>query len=199
MSAIRSRSKSNPGELLAACATRSSFVRCLSTTPRSIVSTGTVTGAGRHCRQASQHLPESGQAEPHPTRHDGVGRSGAQKKDPGDGERCAQPLQNTPCAAAVCRKAVQQLPSQAGFVSDLRRSGRPGWGGRDRTSEWRNQNPLPYHLATPQQAINGTGRKNWLPQLPVDRSRSIGSEAAFQPPGGAKYQGRRLGACHTLL
>ncbi len=26
----------------------------------------------------------------------------------------------------------------------------PGWGGRTRTSEWRNQNPLPYHLATPQ-------------------------------------------------
>ena len=28
-----------------------------------------------------------------------------------------------------------------------------GWGGRDRTSEWRNQNPLPYRLATPQQAL----------------------------------------------
>ncbi len=27
-----------------------------------------------------------------------------------------------------------------------------GWGGRVRTSEWRNQNPLPYHLATPQQS-----------------------------------------------
>jgi hypothetical protein len=25
-----------------------------------------------------------------------------------------------------------------------------GWGGRDRTSAWRNQNPLPYRLATPQ-------------------------------------------------
>ena len=31
-----------------------------------------------------------------------------------------------------------------------------GWGGRDRTSEWRNQNPLPYRLATPQQATRGT-------------------------------------------
>jgi hypothetical protein len=28
-----------------------------------------------------------------------------------------------------------------------------GWGGRIRTSVWRNQNPLPYHLATPQCAI----------------------------------------------
>ena len=26
-----------------------------------------------------------------------------------------------------------------------------GWGARIRTWEWRNQNPLPYHLATPQQ------------------------------------------------
>jgi hypothetical protein len=26
----------------------------------------------------------------------------------------------------------------------------PGWGGRIRTSAWRNQNPLPYRLATPQ-------------------------------------------------
>ena len=25
-----------------------------------------------------------------------------------------------------------------------------GWGGRIRTHEWRDQNPLPYHLATPQ-------------------------------------------------
>jgi hypothetical protein len=25
-----------------------------------------------------------------------------------------------------------------------------GWGGRDRTYECRNQNPVPYHLATPQ-------------------------------------------------
>jgi hypothetical protein len=27
-----------------------------------------------------------------------------------------------------------------------------GWGARTRTWEWRNQNPLPYHLATPHQA-----------------------------------------------
>jgi hypothetical protein len=26
-----------------------------------------------------------------------------------------------------------------------------GWGGRDRTCEWRHQKPLPYRLATPQQ------------------------------------------------
>ena len=31
------------------------------------------------------------------------------------------------------------------------RAPEPGWGGRIRTSAWRNQNPLPYRLATPQQ------------------------------------------------
>jgi hypothetical protein len=31
-----------------------------------------------------------------------------------------------------------------------------GWGGRIRTSAWRNQNPLPYRLATPQCAANIT-------------------------------------------
>src|SRR5215470_1494844 len=29
-----------------------------------------------------------------------------------------------------------------------------GWGGRDRTSECRNQNPVPYRLATPQRLKN---------------------------------------------
>ena len=35
---------------------------------------------------------------------------------------------------------------------------RDGWGGRIRTLEWRDQNPLPYHLATPQkfEHINNT-------------------------------------------
>ena len=33
-----------------------------------------------------------------------------------------------------------------------------GWGGRIRTSEWRNQNPLPYLLATPQPVWEVTGK-----------------------------------------
>src|SRR5260370_6786391 len=33
-----------------------------------------------------------------------------------------------------------------------RKVGMAGWGARIRTWEWWNQNPLPYHLATPQQA-----------------------------------------------
>ncbi len=32
-----------------------------------------------------------------------------------------------------------------------------GWGGRDRTSACRNQNPVPYRLATPQQALRAAG------------------------------------------
>lgn len=36
----------------------------------------------------------------------------------------------------------------------IRISLKNGWGGRDRTCEWRHQKPLPYRLATPQQASN---------------------------------------------
>ena len=35
-------------------------------------------------------------------------------------------------------------------ASQNRETGLGGWGARIRTWEWRNQNPLPYHLATPQ-------------------------------------------------
>ncbi len=35
--------------------------------------------------------------------------------------------------------------------------GMRGWGGRIRTSAWRNQNPLPYRLATPQRAGGPAG------------------------------------------
>ena len=38
-----------------------------------------------------------------------------------------------------------------------------GWGGRIRTSEWRDQNPLPYHLATPQRPNSSSSG----PALPV--------------------------------
>ena len=42
-------------------------------------------------------------------------------------------------------------------------------------------------------------RKNRLPRIPSGRSRSIGSGAAFQPPGEAKYHGAAACARHTLL
>ena len=34
-----------------------------------------------------------------------------------------------------------------------------GWGGRIRTSEWRYQKPLPYHLATPQCGLPSRARR----------------------------------------
>ena len=56
------------------------------------------------------------------------------------------------------RDQSQQTPRGEIWLRDclnrlipVSRGGRIGWGGRDRTSEWRNQNPLPYRLATPQQ------------------------------------------------
>jgi hypothetical protein len=39
-----------------------------------------------------------------------------------------------------------------------------GWGARIRTWEWRNQNPLPYHLATPQYRRIGAVRLGRPPQ-----------------------------------
>ena len=54
----------------------------------------------------------------------------------------AEPLQNgvpgVPRSKASFRRKCKPLAS--------------GWGARIRTWEWRNQNPLPYHLATPHQA-----------------------------------------------
>src|SRR5476649_913721 len=45
--------------------------------------------------------------------------------------------------------AVRIFPAEQGLV---------GWGGRDRTFECWNQNPVPYHLATPQQ-VRGYPRR----------------------------------------
>jgi hypothetical protein len=56
-------------------------------------------------------------------------------------------------------------------------AGLVGWGGRIRTSAWWNQNPLPYHLATPQSCLEsgGTGSAHgFLLATPVYRgSRAI--------------------------
>src|SRR5262245_45217230 len=54
-----------------------------------------------------------------------------------------------------------------------------GWGGRDRTSEWRNQNPLPYRLATPQWA-GRAGRGERRPANARWPRRSIGGGRAIQ-------------------
>jgi hypothetical protein len=60
-----------------------------------------------------------------------------------------------------------------------------GWGGRIRTSAWWNQNPLPYHLATPQQAGSGSGGSRLPPSL--RQRRSIEGVEPFQPAGGRNF------------
>src|ERR1700677_2627345 len=60
-----------------------------------------------------------------------------------------------------------------------RRKVRFGWGGRIRTSAWGNQNPLPYHLATPQSCLESGGTGS-----PTDsfwQRRSIEGVEPFQP------------------
>jgi hypothetical protein len=57
-------------------------------------------------------------------------------------------------SAAKQKQAEAETPLGKREISWREGHGRPdrsGWGGRVRTSEWRDQNPLPYHLATPQQ------------------------------------------------
>src|SRR3954466_8391547 len=45
----------------------------------------------------------------------------------------------------------------------LAEQGPAGWGGRDRTFECWNQNPVPYHLATPQSCGQGGDHIEALP------------------------------------
>ncbi len=74
-------------------------------------------------------------------------------------------------------------------VSDraARRMLRAGWGGRDRTSEWRNQNPLPYRLATPQPpAVNRAA-----PPVRKGGRRSATRSAATDRPPAPPPRGRR--------
>ena len=64
---------------------------------------------------------------------------------PGAASETAPPQLRTAIAA---RREVATRP--------IRRKLNFGWGARIRTWEWRNQNPLPYRLATPQQDAAGT-------------------------------------------
>ena len=52
-------------------------------------------------------------------------------------------------------------------------SGGAGWGGRDRTSEWRNQNPLPYRLATPQRPEPDAPGRKCAPCEPVSDNAGL--------------------------
>src|SRR5690606_153181 len=65
-----------------------------------------------------------------------------------------------------------------------------GWGARIRTWEWRDQNPLPYHLATPQRYTAATGS---------DRARRFrASGPADAQARRAQLRGRRRSQTRTL-
>src|SRR5687767_8228390 len=79
--------------------------------------------------------------------------------------------------------------------------GRAGWGARIRTWEWRNQNPLPYHLATPQRppASGGGNIMGWLgtrhwhgapPSGDTPRAYCCGTAARLGSSGGQSQQDR---------
>ena len=51
-----------------------------------------------------------------------------------------------------CAPGMRKVPQLRGFFRDINDLWRLGWGARIRTWGWRNQNPLPYRLATPHQA-----------------------------------------------
>jgi hypothetical protein len=69
-----------------------------------------------------------------------------------------------------------------------------GWGARIRTWEWRNQNPLPYHLATPHRPHEGRG-----PQLYSEGilRAILREEAALAGYGHGRYNARSPGAILT--
>ena len=49
-----------------------------------------------------------------------------------------------------------------------------GWGGGIRTPECRNQNPMPYHLATPQRHSVNVSLPNWLQnKFPTNNDKLI--------------------------
>ena len=73
-----------------------------------------------------------------------------------------------------------------------------GWGGRDRTSEWRNQNPLPYRLATPQQAEPERARTISPARTGSDNARSIEGVRPFQQAGIPNFVRNQLPGSVTL-
>src|SRR4051794_28214544 len=78
-----------------------------------------------------------------------------------------------------------------------------GWGARIRTWEWRNQNPLPYHLATPHRHGAGLHSRRfhrWQPDVRVRLAAaprqcvSPGANQTTSPAGSARSNAdRRLG------
>ena len=87
--------------------------------------------------------------------------------------------------------------------------GGDGWGGRDRTYECRNQNPVPYHLATPQRKLDLLGRRlckrrqRMSCKRPGDASAHVERQQRQRAPRFVLRRERRkharAGACHPRV
>ena len=123
--------------------------------------------------------------------------------------------------ALLCAVVPFSCPStprgRPGWWTDRMRPA--GWGARIRTWEWRNQNPLPYHLATPHRrpasriSARLTRRKRRAPKRPQKPAgqlacqfppgnviRPLRRERSVAQPGSAPASGaggRRFESCHS--
>ncbi len=80
----------------------------------------------------------------------------------------------------------------AGRADELYQWLRCGWGARIRTWEWRNQNPLPYHLATPHQQIGAA-------RVPAGRRPVYRLGLALATRRRASQAAVRLWPCRPLI
>src|SRR5262252_11145774 len=74
-----------------------------------------------------------------------------------------------------------------------------GWGARIRTWEWRNQNPLPYRLATPHRAANTRrrdGRTIPAPRVAINVAATLTRQAG--PMAAAGTAAGRLRASEAV-
>lgn len=96
-----------------------------------------------------------------------VAREGDGAREPSTGnrrERCRQSghrvltnrsqMRGDWDGSGCCKSVVPQSANTNRFLR-----GEDGWDARVRTWEWRNQNPLPYHLATSHHAVWKTGAR----------------------------------------
>ena len=112
-------------------------------------------------------------AEVPPTRRDCAQQDRAQGefgREPVNTRGTLNPLPKPPRALISLLRA-ENAPHVSGMIRyPCVRNGLRlfGWGARIRTWEWRNQNPLPYHLATPHQGDAGdlTGKASASQQSP---------------------------------
>jgi hypothetical protein len=114
------------------------------------------------------------------TRDSGLVSASNWRKIPGFRSPHARVLGKAPESGAFSRRP--EIPGLAGVR---------GWGGRIRTSVWRNQNPLPYRLATPQSTPRSASAARRtiigapLTRNPAAKPRAFTAYAVPPPRSGA--------------